>query len=277
MSARFPGDFYRGPLTAVIFDWAGTVVDFGSRAPVAAVLQTFVEFDVPLSVDEARGPMGMAKREHLQALLALPRVANQWRQVHGQAPNGETVDRVYQAFLATQSRVIADSGQLIPGCLATLEGCRQRGLKLGSSTGYTKELMELLVPVAQKQGLQFDAMVCADDVPRGRPAPWMCLENAKRLGVFPMASIVAVDDTTVGIEAGLNAGMWTVGVLHSGNLVGLSESELEALNQLERASRIDAASQKLVGAGAHFVIPTIAELPAVLDQIEVAHRLGGIS
>jgi phosphonoacetaldehyde hydrolase len=214
----------------------------------------------------------MAKREHLQALLALPRIAEHWRQAHGHAPNEDTIDRIYEAFLATQSRVIADSGELIPGCLATMDHCRQRGLKLGSSTGYTKALMELLVPVARRQGLEFDAMVCADDVPQGRPAPWMCLENAKRLDVFPMASIVVVDDTTVGVNAGLNSGMWTAGVVQSGNLVGLSEAELKALDPAERSARIDAASQTLVNAGTHFVIPSVAELPAALDKIERLQR-----
>ena len=90
-----------------------------------------------------------------------------------------------------------------------------------------------------------------------------------------MEAILVVDDTTVGIEAGLNAGMWTVGVAASGNLVGLSESELLALDANDRESRIEAASRKLLASGAHFAIPSVADLPQVLEEIE--HCRGGVA
>jgi len=102
----------------------------------------------------------------------------------------------------------------------------------------------------------------------------MCLENARRLGVYPMEAIVKVDDTIVGIEAGLNAGMWTVGVARSGNLVGLSEQELHQLPESEQASLVQMAAEKLYAGGAHYVIDTIAELPTVLKQIDELLRHG---
>jgi phosphonoacetaldehyde hydrolase len=268
-AARRP---YRGPLKAVIFDWAGTVVDYGSRAPVLAVMQAFSAHDVPISVVEARGPMGMAKRDHLREVLAVPRVRDQWRKVHGQTPDEATIDRIYSGFLAMQARMLVDYAQLIPGCLEAVEHCRRAGMKIGSSTGYTRELMDVLEPVVHRLGFQPDAMVCTTDVPAGRPAPWMCLENARRLDVYPMEAIVKVDDTIVGVEAGLNAGMWTIGVARSGNLVGLSEDELGALSPGEQASRVAAAYERLYAGGAHLVIDTVADLPAALDAL--SRRLG---
>jgi phosphonoacetaldehyde hydrolase len=268
------GQRYRGPLRAVIFDWAGTVLDYGSRAPVIAVMQTFESLEVPVTVDEARGPMGRAKRDHLRAMLETPRIAEAWRQSHGEEPTEKSVDRIYEAFLATQTEVIAAHCELIPGCLAAIEHCRQRGLRLGSSTGYTKALMDLVMSAAAEQGLTFDAMLCADDVPDGRPAPWMCLENARRLGVYPVQALVAVDDTTVGIEAGLNAGMWTVGVAKSGNLVGLSLAELNRLAPAMQQARVASARRQLDAAGAHFVIDSVADLPAALDKIEATLQAG---
>jgi phosphonoacetaldehyde hydrolase len=270
MNGRGDRRRFRGPIQAVLFDWAGTVVDFGSRAPVIAVSQTFSDLGVPITVDEARGPMGMSKRDHIHAILDLPRVADRWRQAQGAAPTMESVDVVYREFLVTQAQLIVEHSALIPGCLATIEHCRQRGMRLGSSTGYTRELMEPLIAAAKRQGLEFDSVVCADDVPQGRPAPWMCLENARRLGVFPMDAIVAVDDTSVGIEAGLNAGMWTVGVAKSGNLVGLSLSEFDSLSEADQQTRLKGASEKLRLAGADFVVATVADLPGVLDALEHA-------
>jgi phosphonoacetaldehyde hydrolase len=128
--------------------------------------------------------------------------------------------------------------------------------------------MDLLVPAARRQGLEFDAVVCADDIPQGRPAPWMCLEAAKRLGVYPVHALVAVDDTPVGIEAGLNAGMWTIGIVKSGNSVGLAEGEFDALSADKQHSLLAAGAKQLHDAGAHFLIDTVADLPMALDQID---------
>ncbi|MCC6492908.1 MAG: phosphonoacetaldehyde hydrolase [Pirellulales bacterium] len=263
--ARWP---YRGPLKAIIFDWAGTIIDYGSRAPVLAVMRAFGALDVPVSIEEARGPMGMSKREHLQAMMAMARIGEAWRAVHGNEATEHAVDRLYAGFLATQAGLLLEHAELIPGCLQAVADCRQRRLKVGSSTGYTKELMDVLAPAVHDRGFTPDALVCANDVPQGRPAPWECLENARRLRVFPMQAIVKVDDTTVGVEAGRNAGMWSIGIARSGNLVGLSQTEFERLGPAEQASRLERAYDELYAAGAHQVIDTVAELPGALDALE---------
>jgi phosphonoacetaldehyde hydrolase len=262
---------YRGPIKAVVLDWAGTTVDFGSRAPVLAVMEAFRRFDVPVTIEQARGPMGMAKREHLRTMLDMPEISECWRKTHGRTATSEDVDRLFAQFLPLQKEILAVNAQLIPGCLEAVERCRSMGISIGTSTGYTQELMDVLVPLAREQGYIPDAIVCASDVSPGRPAPWMCFENARRLGVYPMEALVKVDDTTVGIEAGLNAGMWTVGIARSGNLVGLSEDELNQLKPEVQTARIQAATDELSHCGAHVVIDTIADLPAALTDF--ANRL----
>jgi phosphonoacetaldehyde hydrolase len=258
---------YRGPLLAVVLDWAGTTVDYGSRAPVLAVMEAFRRIDVPVTVEDARGPMGMAKRDHLRVMLEMPSVAARWRKVFHRDPKPDDVDDLYSKFLPLQKEILAANSHVIPGCVEAVAACRARGIRIGSSTGYTQELMDILTPLARSQGYEPDAMVCASDVSPGRPAPWMCLEIARRLNVYPMESIVTVDDTTVGIEAGLNAGMWTVGIARSGNIVGLSEDELAQLDPHTARTRIETARRELVQCGAHLVIDTIAELPVAIEQI----------
>lgn len=256
------------PVKAVIFDWAGTTVDYGSLAPVRAVMEAFRAVDVPISMEEARGPMGMAKRDHLRTLLKAPRIAAQWQKTHGAVPGERDVDRLYASFLPLQKRLLADFASLIPGCLEAVSTLQAKGLRIGSTTGYTRELMEELAPLAARQGFAPEAIITASDVRAGRPAPWMCLECARRLDVFPPASIIVVDDTAVGIEAGRNAGMWAVAVVQSGNLIGLSLEEFRRLPLAEQISRSSAAREQLLAAGAHFAIDTIAGLPALLPQIE---------
>ncbi|WP_422924421.1 phosphonoacetaldehyde hydrolase [Singulisphaera sp. PoT] len=254
-------------LRAVIFDWAGTTVDHGSRAPVRVFVEIFERADVPITEAEARGPMGKAKREHIASVLALPRVSAAWEDRHGNRPGEADIDRLYEDFLPVQSGVLADHADVIPGVPEVVAECRRRGLKIGGTTGYTRALMGVLEPIARANGYAPDASICSDDVPAGRPAPWMLFRASERLGVYPMSRVVAVDDTPVGVEAARNAGAWAVGVTRTGNGLGLSLEEVERLAPRERAERLAAATADLKRAGAHFVVESVADLIPVLDQV----------
>ena len=259
---------FRGPLQAVIFDFAGTVIDYGSCAPAAGFIEVFRQSNVEVTTAEARAPMGRAKRDHIAAILEMPAVAERWQRSHGNPPGEEEIDQLYAQFLPIQLKCLDDHSQLIPGTQQAVAECRRRGLKIGSSTGYSQPLMDVVLPEAERQGFQPDCVLCADDVASGRPAPWMCVENARRLNVYPMAAIVKVDDTPVGIEAGRNAGMWTVGISKSGNLVGLTWDQTQQAEAAELRERVEAAEAALFAVGAHYVIESVADLTRVLDDIQ---------
>jgi phosphonoacetaldehyde hydrolase len=261
-------------LQAVLFDWAGTTIDYGSRAPVEVVVEVFRRRGIDVTMAEARGPMGMAKRDHLAAVASLPRVADAWRVRHGATPADADVQHMYEEFLPLQKEILARGAGVIPGVPDVVAGCRRRGLKIGSTTGYTRDLMDLVGRLAAQEGLAPDVIVCPDDVRAGRPAPWLNFRAAELLGVYPMNTIVVVDDTPVGIEAGLNAGMWTVAVSQSGNALGMSLAEVQALDQKDLDARLDAIAQDFRRRGADFVVPSVADLPAVLDRI--ASSLSGV-
>jgi phosphonoacetaldehyde hydrolase len=255
-------------LKAVVFDWAGTMIDHGSRAPMGAFVQVLAGFKVPITVAEARRPMGMAKWDHIKALLTHPDIAARWRAAHGGAPTDRDVDRVYAVFVPHNAAVVTDFADLIPGVLETIAGLRARGLKVGSTTGYTRDIMARLLPVAAAQGLVLDNLVCAGDLAHGRPAPHMMYKCFLDLDVWPASAVVKVDDTEVGIAEGLAAGCWTVGVALSGNAAGLSRAELGALSAPELARLRDRATRQLSQSGAHYVIDSVANLEGVIDQIE---------
>ena len=227
-------------IRAVVFDWAGTTVDYGSRAPVEAFVEAFRRSGIELTAAEARGPMGRAKRDHIEAIFALPRVVEAWRLLHDRTPNDSDVDRLYADFLPLQTGVLAQHSDVIPGVPEVVAECRRRGLKIGSTTGYVRDLMGVVTPLARAAGFNPDVVICADDVQRGRPAPWMIFRAAERLDVFPMTAVVVVDDTAVGIEAGLNAGAWTVAVTKTGNSLGLSEHDVAQLDDAELAAQLSA-------------------------------------
>lgn len=259
---------YCGAVQALIVDWAGTVIDFGSRAPAGVFVEVFAREGVTVSLAEARVPMGMEKRDHIRELSRMPAVADRWQQKHGRAIDESDIDRMYDAFLPLQLECLPRYADLIPGTLGIVAACRARGMKIGSSTGYSRVLMDVVAAEAKQRGFVPDAIVCADDVPQGRPAPWMCFANLQQLGVWPVEAAIKIDDTAPGIEAGLNAGMWTVGVAESGNEMGLARDELAALDAAEHDRRIRAAYGRLYRAGAHYVINSIADLLPVIESIE---------
>jgi phosphonoacetaldehyde hydrolase len=114
-----------------------------------------------------------------------------------------------------------------------------------------------------------DANTCANAAgTNGRPKPWMAAEVAAALDAWPLAAVVKVDDTLPGIGEGLHAGMWTVGVARTGNELGLDEAEAAALPADELAARLAAARARFAGAGAHYVINSVADLLPVIDDIE---------
>ena len=258
---------YAGPVQAVIFDNAGTLVDFGSRAPVMAFAEVFKRRQVPVSEAEARGPMGAAKRDHIQQMLAVPAVAERWRGAHGRDATEADIDAMYADFLPVQAEVVAKLGTVIPGALDTVAALREQGIRIGATTGYPGEIMTVLRPVIEAQGLIYDSLVTASDVPRGRPAPDMCLQSALNLGVDCVQACVNVDDSAPGLEAGLNAGMWVVGLACSGNEVGLTAEGWAALSEAEKAPLRARAAEKLARTGAHYVIDTVADLPPVIEEI----------
>jgi phosphonoacetaldehyde hydrolase len=261
-------------LQAVVFDWAGTLIDFGSCAPMGVFVKLFEQFGVAVSIAEARAPMGLPKWQHIQALGKQPRIAAQWQARHGKPFADADVDRLYEIFTPMNAASVRDHAALIPGARETVDALRRRGLKIGSTTGYNRPIMEVLLPLAETAGLRPDNLVCAGDLPDGRPSPLMMYRCFADLGVWPPRTVVKVDDTAPGIAEGLNAGSWTVGIAVSGNAMGLTLGEWQALDPAQQAARRAAAVQQLRDAGAHHVIDSVADLLPVLDEIGDALRAG---
>ena len=255
-------------LRAVIFDWAGTVVDFGSRAPMGVFVETFRRFGVDLSVEEARQPMGLPKWQHIEALFQNHRIADAWEATHGRRPGKADIDAVFEVFTPMNAKVVSDYATLVPGAAATVDALRARGLGIGSTTGYTRDIMEPLLPLAAAQGYRPDNLVCAGDLPEGRPTAAMMLRCFEELGVSEPWRVVKVDDTDPGIAEGRAAGTWTVAVAVSGNAMGLSAEEWADLPPDERKARLDMAHASLQATGADAVIDSVADLLPVIDDLE---------
>ena len=266
---------YTGPLRAVILDWAGTTVDYGSLAPVRVLQQIFADRGIQVSEDEARRDMGVLKKDHIRALLGSPRIRAAWEEQHRHVPGEPDVESLFADFIPRQMECLAQYSAPIPGAVEAVRRSRDRGLKIGSTTGYTRPMLEVLLRHAAAQGYAPDCALCPDDVGgAGRPLPWMIYENAVRMKVWPLEAIVKVGDTISDVEEGLNAGTWAVAVAQTGNMIGVTEEVWQAWPESKRSKRLQDARDKLLAAGAHYVIDTLADFNGVVDEIEARLRAG---
>jgi len=261
-------------LEAVILDWAGTTVDCGCMAPVGVFVEVFRREGVTVTVAQAREPMGTQKREHIRRMTAQTEVRRAWEAVHGQAPTDVDVDRMYACAEPLQIEVLPNYAAPISGVVETIECLRQRGLKVGSCTGYSRSMLDVLAQASAEQGYVPDVHVAATEVRVGRPAPFMPWEVAHRLEISSADRCVVVGDTVVDVQSGRAAGMWSVGVARTGSLVGRDEASLQACAPEELAVEVASARQMLLAAGAHLVIDDLTELPDALDMLEGRRQKG---
>ena len=255
-------------IKAVVLDWAGTVIDFGCLAPAAVFQEAFARFEVEVTEAEAREPMGLSKLDHIRAVLDMLRVAGAWKARHGALPAEDDAVAVYNVFMPVQLETVPRYVKPVPHLHTALSLFADKRVRIGSTTGYPREVMEKVVPLAAEIGYRPDSLVCGDDLASGRPGPMMMLQTLVNLDVWPPRQVIKLDDTAPGIDEGRAVGAWTVGVAGTGNEIALSEEAFARLAPEERQRRIRAAADMLRAAGADYVIGDLSELPEVFSKIE---------
>ncbi|CAL1536285.1 unnamed protein product [Lymnaea stagnalis] len=261
---------YVGPVKACILDWSGTTIDKFVLAPAIVFVETFKKHKLTISMAEARVPMGIRKDLHIKAITELPEVRQRWKDVHGRYPDQRDVDALYKDLVPMQLGVLLQYSDLIPGTAETVKVLRNElGLKIGVTTGFTRSMVDVLLPEAKRQGFEPDANVAGDDVIHGtRPKPFMLYKNLDMLDVPNIQSVVKVDDTMTGVEEALAAGCWGVGLARYSNNMNINSLEEEQrMSAGELQLRLERSRDLLAKAGAHYVIDTIEELPGVVAHI----------
>ncbi len=258
-------------LKGVVFDWAGTTVDFGSLAPVRAFEEVFATADISVTEHEVRQDMGVAKRDHIRKILLSDRIAAEWNSRHGSRPGETEVDELYGRFVSLQLASLERYSDVIDGVPEVFARCHTRGLRIGTTTGYTRQMLDILIAKAARSGYTPECNLTPEDVAAGRPHPFMLLAIARRLELA-LPAIAKIGDTPADIAEGLNAGAWSIGVAKTGNMVGLSCEAYNSLTPTEKEARLQRARLRLAQAGAHYVVDSVADLEPVLDDIDTRLR-----
>ena len=261
---------YRGPLQAAILDWSGTTADKYVIAPAIVFYDVFKKHGVPITMDEARLPMGLRKDLHIAQILEIPEVRDRWTEIKGNEPTQEDVDVLFEDFVPMQLECLPKYSGLLPNVAETVDTLRNDyNLRIGLSTGFTREMVDVLLEHTIPEGFEPDVTVAGDEVEQGaRPKPFMVYRNLDLLDAWPIESVVKVDDTVGGVGEGLNAGCWAVGIARYSNYMGINTYEEEdELSESEINERLVHSREMLLNAGAHYVIDTLEDLPTVVEII----------
>lgn len=262
---------YQGKVKGLVLDWSGTVADAYVIAPALVFVEVFAKQGVAISMEEARGPMGLRKDLHIAVLTQHPDIRDRWRKVKDTDPTEADVEAMYADFVPMQLDCLHRYTQLLPGVVETAQKIQASGIKIGSTTGFVRSMVDILVADAAKQGFHIDVTVAGDEVINGaRPKPFMLYRNLDLLDVHPIQSVIKVDDTVSGIHEGLEAGCWTVGIARYSNYMNINSlDEAESISATEIERRLKISRGKLQQGGAHYVINEFAELLDVIDDVNV--------
>lgn len=252
---------------AVIFDWAGTTVDYGCFAPVQAFMELFKEYGITVTMEETRKPMGMLKWDHIKTMMEMPSICVKWEARYGRPFCDADIDEMHDKFTAMLMKILHQFTDPKPFVLETMQTLRDRGIKIGSTTGYTDEMMRVVVPAARRKGYEPDYWITPNSVNNmGRPYPYMMFRNMEALQVHDVHNVIKVGDTISDIREGVQAGVYTVGVLEGSSLMGLTQSEYEALSANEKETLLAKLTKEYQEAGADAVILNLTQLTQLFER-----------
>ncbi len=260
---------YRGKVKGIVLDWSGTTADIYVLAPAVVFVEVFKKHGVEISMAEARGPMGLRKDLHIKELTEVPEIRERWKGVHGSYPDQSSVDAMFADFVPMQLACLREYTTLLPHVAEVTQKFQKDGIKIGSSTGFVRSMVDVLEEDAKKQGYTPDASVAGDEVEHGaRPKPFMVYRNLDLMDIHPIQSVVKVDDTVSGVGEALEAGCWGVGIASYSNYMDIDSMEHAAsLSEAEMDRRLKLTRDILAKSGAHYVIDTFDQMPAVIADV----------
>lgn len=256
-------------IKGVFMDWAGTTVDYGCFSPLDVFLEIFRKRGIEITQEEAREPMGLLKWDHIQTLCQVDRIAGLWKDKFGKYPEKQDVDDLYADFEPSLMSILPDYNQLIPGAADVANRLQRMNIKIGTTTGFTRDMIDIVVPDANEQGYHPDSVVTSDEMPAGRPKPWMIFQNAMNLDLYPLSHCVKIGDTISDIKEGRNAGVWTVGVIKGGSLLGMSKEDVNNSDADTLDKEMERARKRFKAEGADYVVNSIDRIFDILPKIDL--------
>ncbi len=270
---RFDRENTQNSVGYVMLDCSGTTMDRYVDAPAIVFVEVFKRYGLEINMDEARKPMGLRKDLHIKAITEIPSVRQRFKAKFGREPSQDDVDKMFAVFVPVQIELLKKGNyhELLPGTAEVVQKMQRDGIKIGVTTGFTRDMLDILLGGAVGQGFRPDTACAGDEVEMPRPTAYMVIKNLERLGVYnlknAMRRTVKVDDTVSGAGEGAPL-CWRVAVSKWSNYVVDSWAVAKTLSAEQLKEREQASKEKLtVESGAHYVIDDLRDLPAVIAEI----------
>ena len=270
---RFDTENTERSVAYIMLDCSGTTMDRYVDAPAIVFVEVFKKYGVEITMPEARGPMGLRKDLHIKAITETASVRERFIAKIGREPGQADVDAMFAVFVPTQLALLRNGTYhtLLPGVVKLCKEWQKQGIKIGVTTGFTRDMLDILLAGAATQGFVPDVRCAGDDVEMPRPTAYMVIKNLERLGVYnlenAMLRTIKVDDTVSGAGEGAPL-CWRVAVSKWSNYVADSWDAVRRMSAAELAARERASKEKLVKeSGAHYVVDDLQDMPAVIADV----------
>ena len=255
-------------IEAVIFDWAGTTVDYGSLAPVVAFKAAFETKGIYPTDEEIRQFMGMSKWDHIGEMLKLSTIQSQWKEEYGNLPTEDDRKELYEMFESALMAHLVKSTELKPALLEAIKFLKDAGIRVATTTGYTPEMMAAVEKGAAQLGYVPELVLTSADVNNnGRPAPDMINKIMAEFNITDPNNVIKIGDTLVDIEEGKNAGVKTIGFVEGSSLMGLSEEEFDHLDDDQKETARCYVRREFESVDADYIINDLSELSETVDSL----------
>lgn len=259
-------------IQCVIFDWAGTTIDFGSLDPVLAFQSAFNAAGIQIDTARIRQDMGIEKHEHIAKLAKMPEVQRAWFAKYKRGITDADQLQLFNYFEQFLLNRLSTATTLTPAVLQVQTYLKAHHIHIATTTGYTKSMLAIAAKQAGLLGYRPELIVSKEDVAAGRPAPDMINHIMTAFNITDPKTVVKVGDTVIDMQEGKNAGTLTVGIIESSSLLGLSQTELIDLPQKTRIAKFAEITRTLKEAGADYVIHNLSELPVILSKYETLQK-----
>lgn len=221
----------------VVFDMAGTTIEDGGQV-LDAFAVALRKQQISVTAADLQSWRGASKHEVLRAFVERQFGPNaldyDWR-----------VDQAYTDFRRALEASYARAGaRAVQGAEQTFGWLKERGIKIALTTGFYRQVTDVILASVGWEAGTIDASICSDDVTQGRPAPYMIFRAMEATGVTNVRKVAKIGDTLLDLLAGQNAG--------AGMLVGV----LSGSGTRQTLQDVDQAQ----------IIPSVADLPGLLGS-----------
>ena len=250
-------------IRGVIFDLAGTLIDNGCLAPVHAMTTAFAKQGLLVSDEIIRADMGLPKRAHIKAILAKPGILGQWECIFNNPPRTVDIDRIYTSTNQELKRIVGKYSEPTPYAVELLHYLQANGIRIGITTGYSRDIVNSLSGQIHKAGIIYNNLVCADEVKNPRPKAGMITKILDDWEIynFSLCQFIKIGDTIADIQEAHSAKIVSCQVIDTcSDLGGITKTKYGKINRELLNSNRYYVKKKFADNGAEFYCNNLEEV-----------------